>query len=169
MTSGTWTTLALTLATAGCAESGQLGSTGGYEYRIPSGWTQTDRSNRRGAITEWTPAENPRKESVTIVVAPAPPSAPPSHSVRLLGQALNGLPGGRFSAPVQVTTKSGRIAFRSDGTFIPAGANGTYRRVHAIFVDSNETLVHVLYTAASPDEALDAFTTVLDSATRKEG
>jgi hypothetical protein len=52
--------------------------------------------------------------------------------------------------------------------FVPSGMKASYHRVHAMIVDG-EVVVHVLYTARTPDPDLKMFRQVVDTIRRAEG
>jgi hypothetical protein len=115
----------------------------------------------------WTPGDNPKKESIAVVVGP-----------RLLGgdarafartrKAQQKLRDGRITRDVAVTA-NGLAGQRFDVVFSPAGGDGrVYERSHVVLV-AGDRLVHVLYTAAEPDPARAALAGVLATISIQEG
>jgi hypothetical protein len=142
---------------------------GGLDYDVPSGWTARDQSEHQRAVIVWTPQDNPNLESVTIMRTedlPALTKAGRPHIETLLDEAQRSLPGGKFSMPVEFTTKHGLAGVRIEGEFAAPGTARRYRRIHAVLIDG-ATLVHVLYTASIADR--EAFETVIDSLNHGEG
>jgi hypothetical protein len=113
----------------------------------------------------WTPDDNEHHESVTLQRTPPMPalsdSGPPTPR-RLLGEAMRGLPGGAFAAPVEMRSKMGLLGVSVDGTFIPPGQDHAFRRIHAVLFEGT-TLVHVMFTAGDADVDPEPFNVVLDS------
>lgn len=159
------------LALAACGNESaptELHEIGSLEYEMPVGWQSRDQSQSGRRIVVWTPDDNPRKESITLVRSEALPAltkagvgALEHHLVRAqLGLA------GRFS-PAQVTrSKHGLAGVRLHGSFVPPSDTRTYTRAHAVFIDG-EHLVHVLYTAQIADTSHETLSQVIDSLARK--
>lgn len=158
---------------AGCASPGPATERvvlDGLAYSVPAGWTSRDLSDRRARVVVWSPADNPRKETVTIVrTEPLPlvSKAGPDRIAGLLDQAQRGLPRARFGSPARFTTRHGLAGVRIEGELVPPlDEQRPYRRLHAVLVDATtSSLVHVLYTAQSPDS--NAFELVIDSLRRE--
>jgi hypothetical protein len=135
---------------------------GNVEYAVPEGWAMRDVSQNASTILVWTPATNPRKQSVTIIRTqpmPAMARADESRLVATLGETLR--------QPAKVfRTKQGIAGVRVDGRFAPPGSRATYARSHMVFADG-DSLVHVIYTAADPDR--EVFDLVVDHLARKAG
>jgi hypothetical protein len=152
----------------GCASSPpatERATLDGLAYEVPAGWQSQDLSDRRARIVVWSPASNPRKETVAVMrTAPLPALAKAGDPriAQRLEQAQRGLPSARFSAPVRFTTKHGFAGVRVHGELVPAlPGERPYRRIHAVLVDAaTSSLVHVLYTALVPND--EAFETVID-------
>lgn len=151
--------------TAGPTEVHEIGS---LEYEIPSGWQVRELSQAGRQIVEWTPADNPRKESITLVRSeplPALAKAGVGALQQHLARAQLGL-GGRFSPAERTRSKHGLDGVRLHGSFVPPGDTRTYTRAHAVFVEDDH-LVHVLYTAQVGDSSHEVLAQVIDSLSRK--
>lgn len=70
------------------------------------------------------------------------------------------VPGAKISATGPVKTEHGLSGVRIELDYVPPGMKHSYHRVHAVLVDGS-TLVHVLYTARTPDPTLETFNQVL--------
>jgi hypothetical protein len=138
-------------------------------FEVPGGWNHADTSRRNVATTVWTPEENGRKESITVIrteEVPAMAHAGEATVGQYLANAVAGLPDARVVQPRMVHTKLGLSGVSTDVDFIPPGLHERYHRVHVVLVDG-DSLVHVIYTARSADPSLDALSGVL--ATIREG
>jgi hypothetical protein len=157
----------------GCASPGpstERAVLDGLAYSVPAGWSSRDLSDRRARVVVWSPADNTRKETVTIVrTEPLPlvSKTGPDRLAGLLDQAQRSLPRARFGSPTRFTTRHGLAGVRIEGEIVPPlGERRPYRRLHAVLVDATtSSLVHVLYTASNPDS--DAFELVIDSLRRE--
>ncbi len=165
--------LALLGCLVGCASPGPSAERAvldGLAYLVPAGWNSRDLSDRRARIIVWSPPDNTRKETVTIMrTEPLPrvSKAGPDRLAALLEQAQRSLPSARFGAPLRFTSKHGLAGLRIEGELVPPlGDQRPYRRLHAVLVDATtSSLVHVLYTASIPDR--EAFELVIDSLRRE--
>jgi hypothetical protein len=166
-------TIYLFVLAAGCASEApremQTASIEGLEYAVPADWENKDQSDHQTKIVVWSPTNNPRKESVTIVRTRAMPALVHADFTRieqLLTDAQGGLSHANFGRTQRVTTKRGLIGAEVTGTFVATTKDAaSYRRFHAVVVEG-DSLVHVLYTAR--DANRDTFDLVLESITRKE-
>lgn len=134
-------------------------------------WQRLDSKSPGHAIARLAPADNERKESISIIRTELQPTlrdAGPAELEKVLVEAQQTLPSVKVGAPTRFSTHVGLRAIQVESDFVPRGASGTYHRVHAIVVDGT-ALVHVLYTARDPDPDLKAFHLVLDSIRRGEG
>ena len=160
------TVVAVTLSLAlGCASSSpslEKVSIGNLIFGTPSGWTSRDVSNPQRKMFEWSPADNERKESLTVIRSdrPAMARATPEQLHHLMREAQRAMPDAAFSAPISFTTRHGFRGVRIEGSFTPPGSAARYRRVHAVFADGT-SLVNVLWTARDLDR--ESFDAVLDS------
>lgn len=167
------TLLLVALFAASCGERApevSWHSIEGAHYAVPIGWTMRDQSEQTRKIFTWTPDENTSKESVTVIrtqplVSLTQVGLPRMNG--LLAAATRGLPQGSFTAPTQVTTSRGFMGMRVDGTFVPAGMDTPYHRIHVVMLDGT-SLVHVLYTAKDRDGDPEALRIVLETLQRKE-
>jgi hypothetical protein len=159
----------LSASLAACAETPaelQAATIADLEYSVPVGWESRDVAIEPGARrVEWRPSENPRDESIAIVVTPRLPFLA-GHGIdaatSLVGPMLQTLPAARFSEPTQFTSRAGMRALAVRGTFAHPGSPERRTRSHAI-VEHGDGLVHIIYTARSEDPSREAFQAVLDS------
>jgi len=132
-------------------------------FDVPDDWRNAD-TERNGLVTSvWTPANNDHKESITVIRSersPAVASARISTIESLLASAQS--PGARVSPAQLVTTAQGLSGVRIEVDYVPPGLTASYHRVHVVLVDGT-SLIHVLYTARSPDASLQTFNLVLGS------
>ena len=166
-----WRALVLAIAScalvAACQGSGpehQHAKLGSIGYDVPADWQRRDMGARE---TLWTPQDNARKESVAIVRAdldPALAKAGPTALQKLLLKAQGSLANAKVSAIDPIATSEGLQGFRVSVDFAPLGPTKPhYTRIHTLLVDG-KTLVHVMYTAASPDPESQAMKMAVDTA-----
>ena len=154
---------------------GQPTRLGSLSFEVPVDWKRTDSTFDGGMTSVWTPdpSANSRKESVTAIRSvPSTQRGKPAPAMidRLLAGAQGTLRGAKTSPVTSITTDQGLTGRWIDVSFQPSTSSQRYRRIHVVLVDADPSaLVHVLYTAATPDEGLDAFHLVLDSIRRQEG
>ena|ERR1051326_1376772 len=143
------------------------------EYNVPATWTHHEVSARTWTSVEWMPSDNERRESLKIVrteVSPALAKAGPDYVEALLRQAQGSLPNSKITTTTRFTSSWGFIGVKLEAAFTPPGQRERYHRTHAVLVDpSGPRLLHVLYTAADPDDDLTAFTMVVNSLHPEEG
>lgn len=180
MKSVTLLAMSAAIVTASCggassSSDGQPVTLGSLSFEVPLDWKRTD-STAAGSLTSvWTPepSANERKESVTVIRSelPAPRGKPAAPMLgRLLAGAQGTLRGARVSPVTSITTAQGLTAASIDLTFQPGTGAQRYRRTHVILVDADASaLVHVLYTAATPDDGMAALQLVLGTIHREEG
>jgi hypothetical protein len=138
-------------ALAACSSSGDADeptvTVGDVALAPPSGW----QVKELGANTRvWTPATNPRKESITVIVGPSL-IGNPSRALAATRTALGRLHDARVAAESAVTTTSGLTGERFDLTFRPdAAIDHRYGRSHVVLIVGDHP-VHVIYTASTPD------------------
>ena len=159
--------LFVTACTSHAAEppDSQAVKQGEFAYRVPEGWLRHDQTTRTSSTAEWTPEDNPRKEALTVIRTGLDPRRPRmglSTIQQLVVDAQRGLPAVHVGDVSHFTTRSGLDGVRVDTEFTPPGAAHPYHRVHSVIVDG-ATLVHVLYTASSPDPQALALEMVLDT------
>ena len=116
----------------------------------------------------WTPENNARKESVTVIRSErsgATASAGLAKLADLIVESQGS--GAKVSTPRPFVTTSGLRGVRVEVAYVPPGMTHEYQRVHVVLVDGS-TLVHVMYTALTSDPALDALNVVLGSIRHEE-
>ena len=154
---------------------GQPAKLGSLSFEVPADWTRTDTTVEGSMTSVWTPdpSANSRKESVTVIRSElSGPRGKPALAMidRLLAGAQGTLRGAKISPVTSITTDQGLTGRWIEISFQPSSSSQRYRRIHVILVDADASaLVHVLYTAATPEEGLDAFHLVLDTIRRQEG
>lgn len=147
----------------------QTADLGSLRYEVPADWNHADTTYSDSTMIVWTPRDNGRKESLTIVRTernPAMANATSADLERLLATAQRSLPQVRTGNVSPLTTSHGLSGARVDADFQPTGLDVRYRRLHAVVV-AGTAVVHVFYTAANPDS--DVFESVLSSLRREEG
>lgn len=162
--------LAVLMGLAACGSSAnQRVSFAHLSFEVPSGWEHHDTSRRGVATTVWTPDDNDRKESITIIRTDEVPVVAQAGEA-ILGQYLENAQAGfqdaRVSEVRTVHTKLGLSGVTTNVDYIPPGLRDRYHRVHIVLVDG-ASLVHVIYTARSADPGLESLNGVL--ATIREG
>jgi hypothetical protein len=158
----------LVAACSGSEPVHQHATLGPIAYDIPEGWHRTDQGSH---ASMWTPPDNDRKESVVVMRGDLDREIErrgPAAYADLLVTAQRSLPHAHVGTPQPVTTKAGLHGFRVAVEFSPFGADKPrYARVHTILLDG-ATVVHVIYTALTPDPDPQALQMVLDT-THEEG
>ncbi len=160
----------LVLALVGCSTPSPPGQNvihlAGLDFQASlEGWTHKDAKEIGRVASRWTPDANPNKESISIIRAPSPPrlhEATIETLTELLESAQGVMPEGSVHAPVSGQTKQQLPEVEIAADFVPAGLRASYHRVHAMILDGN-TLIHVLYTARTPDPNLTVFRQIVDS------
>jgi len=139
-------------------------------FDVPAGWHRVDRQHYGVESSEWQPEENGRKESLLVIRSQTAflSSADPSTVAKLLAEIPNGFRDATFSRPWPFTTRSGLAGARIEGDYTPSGTGIRYHRVHVVVVAKSGAIVHVLYTARSPDSDLAALKLVIDSIRNEE-
>jgi len=146
---------------------------GPIAFEVPAEWQRTNTEAGGAVSAVWTPATaNERKESVSVIRSPLRRTREQlvqGDLATLLAGAQGSLDGARVSQVTPISTRRGLTGARIDVSFQPEGIARRYRRVHVVLVDAETSrLVHVLYTAATPDEDLTALHTVLESLRSEE-
>jgi hypothetical protein len=141
-------------------------SFGPLEIDLPADWKASQQTPQKAA---WAPSENGRKESLLLTrTGPreAIVKAGSSAIERFLVDAQKSLPRASFGPPTRFTTRNGMAGVLIEGDFVPQSGK-RYRRSHAVLIDGvgDGALLHVVYTAASPDS--QPMKIVLDSVQRK--
>ncbi|MBA3394137.1 MAG: hypothetical protein H0T89_15930 [Deltaproteobacteria bacterium] len=163
--------LVLLIALAGCNDPGRetaVHELGTLEYELPVGWQAQEQVSHGRRIVVWSPTNNPRNETITLVRSeplPALAKAGASAVSHHLASAQLAL-AGRFSPATTFTSKHGFAGARTIGSFTPPGRRGAYARAHAVVVDG-DSLLHVLYTSEHAGSSIDSFENLLDSLQRK--
>lgn len=110
----------------------------------------------------WTPATNPRKESLTVIVG-SEFLGTPERALERARIAQGTLRGGRQLASTPLVTANGLVGSRFDATFTPhTGGGRVYHRSHVSVVAAGRT-IHVLYTAMEPEPTRGVLRRVVDS------
>ena len=157
---------------AGCGSSGsarQKAQLASLTFDVPAAWQHDDSHARGVATTVWHPAadDNERRETVTVIrseLSPAVAKAGAATISRLVARAQGALHDARVSAVTPVTTAHGLAGVRLEVDYVPPGLRQRYHRVHVVLADPDGlALIHVLYTARTPDDELDALNLVLGS------
>ena len=160
MTRATGLVLALAAGCGGGADRAELAS---LSFEAPRAWQRTDTHGNGSVTAVFTPGDNARKETVTIIRTELGPIAK-HYSTATLTQLLagtqTGLRDARASAITRVSTESGLQGLQVVVDYVPSGLARSYHRIHAVLLDGT-ALVHVLYTALAPDPELGAFHQVL--------
>lgn len=159
----------LVVAASGCSSDSDEIATqnvklASLSFDVPAEWDRHDANRRAGEISEWSPDDNVRKESITVIrtqTSPAVAKAGVSALTPLLAASQKSLTNVRASRVTELTTARGVSAARIDLDFVPPGSKTSYHRIHAVFIDGKGALVHVLYTALKPNAK--AFEMVLSS------
>jgi hypothetical protein len=160
-----------TIAACGRGSSRQQIDFAHLTFEVPSGWTHHEMKLRGMQTEVWTPADNARKESITILRterAPIAAHADPSALSQLVESAQAGFTQAHVSPPISVKTAHGLSGVRVEVSYLPPGQTQRYHRVHVVLVDGT-SLVHVLYTAKTPDVKLTGLHAVLDTIREGEG
>jgi hypothetical protein len=149
-------------------ETESLQSLGDLHYRAPSsGWSHRDMKQPSRLLSRWTPDDNTNKETISIVRTELRPSVKPESLAALLTEAQMTLPSPSVHAAQNNTTRQQLREAEISADFVPRGLTQSYHRVHAVIIDGT-ALVHVLYTARTPDPTLAVFHQVVDSIHRGE-
>ncbi len=116
-------TLCLTFGCASSSPSLEKASIGSLSFGTPSGWTSRDVSSPQRKMFEWSPTDNERKESLTIIRSdrPAMAKATPVQLQHLMRDAQGVMRDASFSAPISFTTRHGFRGVRIEGSFLPRG------------------------------------------------
>ena len=129
----------------------------------PPRWTMAERGPETRV---WAPAENPRRESVAVIVGPRIRGGA-EHAFRKARAAQGVLRDVRVSRSERFSSASGLQGLLFDLRFRPdSNANAVYQRTHAVLFipdDDGDYTVHVVYTAATPDASRAAFARILGS------
>jgi hypothetical protein len=138
----------------------------GLGFDMPGDWNEHLMTQQGVVTATWSPDDNDRKESMTVIRTKRSPLVAADGGdalAKLLARAEH-TDSSKVSA---VATPTGFKGVRVDVDFNPPGNLSSYHRVHAVLLDGTD-LVHVLYTAQRPDRALSVFNGVLSSIHHEE-
>jgi hypothetical protein len=155
--------LALLLALAACGSSsdvdGPVVTVGDVDLAPPASWQVTELGAKARV---WSPVENPRKESITVLVGP-PVLGAPERALAATRGAFGLLHDARVLSEAEVTTTSGLVGKRFELEFRPdAAIDRVYTRTHVVLIVDDHP-VSVMYTALQPDPDHVALDRVLAS------
>ncbi len=139
-------------------------------FELPVGWIRTETVIPGSTTVVWSPAENGRKESIAIIYSDENAAVAMSDTPtlqRLMATAQTGLPNLRASNPTPITTQHGLLGVTQRLEFVPPGSTAKYYRTHAVLSDG-KAIVHVLYTARTPDPSSATFNGVLKTIHHEE-
>ena len=140
-----------------------------YDAPPDSTWDHQDTKEIGRQISRWMPIENGNKESISIIrttIDGRLKDASPAQLETVLAEAQRSLPAPSVLAPTMTKTKQGLQEVEVVADFVPSGLKSSYHRVHAMIVDG-DVLIHVLYTARTPDPTLAMFRQVVDTIRRR--
>jgi hypothetical protein len=133
-------------------------------FDVPTGWHRADRSRPGLYASEWRPESNNNKESLVVIHSET--ASLPDPSPAAIGQLLVETQQSFTTQPAKVqplTTRSGIRGAKTEFDFVPPGQHDHYHRVHAVLIEKSGAVIHVLYTARTPDPSRAAFQQVLNS------
>jgi len=142
---------------------------GDLTYEIPAGWRHFDTMTPRSASSEWTPAQNSRRESVDVIrteLSPRLARAGRAAIEDVLLSAQRGLHNAKVSRISGLTSPYGLVGAQVEVDYTPQGLDRTYHRIHVVLFDGANKVVHILYTAEDPQ--FDAISIVLNSIHHEE-
>ena len=158
--------VALLFAANGCGDSHSGEELlGPIAFEVPPTWHRTDTHGRTTASAVFAPAMNGRKESIAVIrteLGPIAEKYTPSMLSNLLLQTQSSFPRANVAPVARVSTAGGYTGARVEVDYVPPGRTDRYHRVHAVLLDGT-ALIHVMYTAASPDAEIAVFQRVIDS------
>ena len=167
-----WALLAALVVASACnAESVQRDSIGKVDYIVPSSWHSAKSATKTSATVVWTPEDNARRESISLVSSPIDETlakSGPGALGPLVARAQGAL--GHLPPPSvePISSEHGLSGVEVQLDFTPSGQTARYHRVHAALLDGNR-VIHVLYTAADPDPTLANLKLVIASLAHEEG
>lgn len=163
-------------ATSGCwgsnapVRSGDPVRLGQMAFEVPAGWHRTDTHQPGARISVWVPdvETNARKESITVIEGDlAGPPLDERRLEKLVSGAQIALRDAKTSKVTAVTTDAGLTGYQVEVEFTPQSTKERYRRTHVVLRDHGR-LVHVMYTARTPDPERDGLETVLATLRHEE-
>jgi hypothetical protein len=144
-------------AVGGCSSDGldvERAELASLSFNVPAGWERVDRQSPRVVTAEWRPQENERKESLVVKRSSAHATAATANTEDLERLLLKSHSTTRNLTPaIRFSTPEGLAGVRVEFDFRPGNSTQTYHRVHAVLRD-RDSIIHVLYTARTPDSAL---------------
>lgn len=156
-----WVVLTIALIASGCRldeVSSERVRVGDLELDAPAGWQMQAPAD---ACRIWMPAENGRRESVAVVVGPAYDETL-DEAVATTRLALGELASLHIRNETRVLSDGGLSGLRFDLDFRPDVSPATYYRSHVVLIASGH-VVHVFYTARTPDPGLAMLARVVNS------
>ncbi len=137
---------------------------GGLGFDVPAGWQRADYQQPNERIAIWTPGDNARKESITVIESRAVGARVDEPRLKkLLSGAQQALHAARTSEVAAVATELGLSGYRIEVEFTPSAAMPNYRRTHVVLRTEPGALVHVIYTARTPDPDREVLETLLST------
>lgn len=157
---------------AACSSDGtevERAKLGTISFNVPAGWHRVD-GDRPGVVSaEWRPVDNTRKESILVIRSKAFAVAATSTREDLEQLLVKSHATARnVTSPTHLSTPLGKDVVRVEFDFQPPNTSQSYHRVHVLMRD-DDSIVHVLYTARTPDEDLAELRFLLDSVRREQG
>jgi hypothetical protein len=144
---------------------------GHLDFEIPSDWRTFEQPPAGQLSGAWTPPSNDRKESIVVARSEVDLSLVSDGSTarleQMLRQADAALPHARATPPLPVTTEQGLHGLRLSVDFVPPGSKDVYHRVHVVLRDK-DALIHVIYTALSPEPANEPLEILLSTLRHEE-
>ena len=157
--------IVLALVLGACRRNSDEISVGSARFELDAAWQRTDTQSRGSVTAVFTPSRNLRKESIAVIrteVGSVATIYTPEVLTQLLAGAQRSLPDGHPGLMKAVASSEGLQGVQIEVDFRPPGTNQRYRRVHAVFADGT-ALIHIVYTAATPEPGLPTYLRVLDT------
>ncbi len=142
---------------------------GDVAFDVPAGWHRTDMNHPGALVSVWVPdvEKNPRKESITVIRSELVQPLDDGRLEKLVSGAQIAFAGAKTSKVITRTTDAGLVGYQVDVEFTPQSGKDRYRRTHVVLRDHGR-LVHVMYTARTPDPERDGLETVLSTLRHEE-
>jgi hypothetical protein len=163
--------LTLLVACGSSEPSYEHATLGSLHFDVLSEWIRVDWNRRGVEQSEWRPDDNDRKEAITVIRtlrSPAVAKADVATLKQLLEVSQRSLRALRASKATSIATPHALAGARIDFDFMPSNLADRYHRVHVVLADKGGALVHVMYTARTPDPELRALSIVLDTLRHEE-
>jgi len=135
---------------------------GPLTFSIAPDWDRKDTTRTDWTSSMFTPSDNRRYESLTIIRSRRRDSKNMTLE-QLLASAQRGLRDVKITNLRTVRTASGLTGAEISISFKPEGVAQTYRRTHVVLAENDKMFVHVIYTARDPDEEERVLHNVIDS------